>query len=288
MLTRIAQHLRAEAASRRVRDHVQLVPLQAEDAREQEVVVRQGDRVRVDREDARRGVVVGERRDCLERLAARAAPVEAVLDHVVGLAERALDIAERKGRVQRDVGAERLVDEGGARRDRLLDRRDRVEQLEVDLDEIARVLGHVAAGCDDRGQRLSDEPRLVPRQRAEHVLVGVRAEVRERAEELERLLPGDDRDDARQFPRLARVDRRDSRVGHGTAQDRRVKHASEHHVVHVLTPTEQQPTVLDLRDRLADPGVLERRRGLGFRGHDVPPPVRSRSAVSRTASTMVW
>ena len=234
------------------------------------------------------GVVVGERRDCLERLAARAAPVEAVLDHVVGLGERALDVAVSECRVERDVGAERLVDEGGARRDRLLDRRDRVERLEVDLDQIARVLGHVAAGCGDRGQRLSDEPRLVRRQRAEHVLVGVRAEVRERAEELERLLPGDDRDDARQFARLARVDRRDSRVGHGTAQDRRVEHASEHHVVHVLTPAEQQPTVLDLRDRLADPGVLERRRGLGSRGHDVPPPVRSRSAASRTASTMVW
>src|SRR5205814_6086977 len=97
-------------------------------------------------------------------------------------------------------------------RDRLLDRRDRVEGLEVELDQVARVLGHVATRGDDRGERLAVEASLVRCERAEDVLVRVRPEVRKLPEQLEGFLAGDDREGARQLPRLACVDRADVRV----------------------------------------------------------------------------
>ena len=117
---------------------------------------------RVHGQDARVGVVTGHAAAPLHRHVLVAVHVEVKLGDPVGRGEDAVDVAELAALMRaEDVGAEILEDrraagvEGGRRGG------DRRQVLVVDLDQLAGVLGQVAALGDHHRHRVADQAHLV-------------------------------------------------------------------------------------------------------------------------------
>ena len=127
---------------------------------------RQPQRVRVlvrdvDLELARLGVEVGEDRTSFERDVGHALLRERLRHDRVRLRERGVDVAVAVLAVVHDVGAELLEQRCARRIECVGDRHHRGQRLDVDVDELARVLGErTALGHDDR-ERLAGAPHLV-------------------------------------------------------------------------------------------------------------------------------
>lgn len=249
----------------RNRLHRQLVGRQLQRRGDQEGEVAEVERVAVDLQHAVEPRV-GHRARGLHRHACRAAPVEGVLHHEVGLGERGVHIAELEGPLVTDVAAVLLVQQGGPGlhgRHRVGDRR---EILEVDLEQFHGVLGDVPALRDDRCDGLADVADLVHRER----VLGdrCRAEVHAGVHLRLAVLARDHGDDSRQLQRLGGVDGPDPRVRHGAAQDRGVQHPRQFEVGDVPATADQQPRVLDplaVRTEVLVAGLLHGVRVL--RGH---------------------
>ena len=154
---------------------------------------------------------------------------------------------------------------------------DRVGRLEVELDQLARVLGDVAALRDDHGDRVTDVADIADRQRGRDLELLTEHGVPRLAEAAVEVLPRQHGDDTRMLPRLGRVEVGDRRLGHLAAEERGVEHAGQRHVVDVLTVTGEQAAVLLAVHRLTD----EPRRA----GHDVPPIA---AAARWTARRIPW
>ncbi len=105
------EELRAEAAARGDRHHLQLARRDLERRGDQPVEVREVHRVRVDRHDARAGVVLADRAVRVHRHAGRARPAQLRLHRARRLGERLVDVPEREPALVRDVRPELLVHE---------------------------------------------------------------------------------------------------------------------------------------------------------------------------------
>ena len=127
-----------------------------------------------------------------------------------------------------------------------------VGRVEVELDQLACVLGDVAALRDDHGDRVTDVADVADRQRGRDLELLTEHGVPRLAEAAVEVLPRQHGDDTRMLPRLGHVEVGDRRLGHVAAQERGVEHAGQRHVVDVLTVTGEQAAVLLAVHRLTD------------------------------------
>ena len=140
------------------------------------------------------------------------------------------------------------------RGDRIDDRRQR---LVIDFDQLKRVLGEVAVGCDHDRHRLTDiahaaggdRPAFDRRLDADH----------KRGRQLRHLGGGDDGGDAARAPRRVGTDRADFGVRVRRAQDRGMQRAGRNaDVVDIAPAPGEKREVLDPFDGLADPAFMVR------------------------------
>ena len=292
----VGEQLGAEAAAGRHRPDVQLVGGHLERVRGHEQVAGEAQRVGVDGEAAGARVVLGDRADGLQRLPARAVPAEPVPDDHLGLGEVALDIAEVEGALVGAVRLQGLVYQRGPVGQSALRVDHRGQRLVLDLDELQRVLGQVAAVRDDDRDALADVPHLVRRQAAPGVPGRVGAEVGHRVAQLGGVGAGDHRVHAGCGQSLGGLDPQDPGVRVRAAQHGGVQGAGGDPVGDVAAPAEQELRVLDAADRLAHPAplggvVADGGRGGGpvDGGHEATSFVaRIRAAAPITASVMNW
>ena len=290
----VAEELAAEAAAGIRRHDVEPVGLHLERDRDQPADVVVHRRVGVDRELAGAAVVVRGGAHGLDRGAAGARPAQPALDHQIGCGEVLIHRAEVDGALVRHVGIAPLGMEHGIAggRHRLLDVDHRRQRVVRDLDQLAGVLGDVAALRHDGGDRLAHVAHLV---HGDAVLRRRRArEIRARPRHLRRLGAGHDAEHAGQRLGPGLVDAHDSGMRVGAAQHRGVCQVGQRHVVGVGARAGQQAGVLHPFHAVPDGEIL----GLGllalprfgdvmaFAGHCPSPCIRSAAAC--TASTMVW
>ena len=137
-------------------------------------------------------VVVGHGTDGLERLSARAAPVECVGDHPVGVGEVVVDLAEGELAVERDVAAQRLVHQRCAVDHRLQRIDDGFQRFVLDDDERGRILGDRPRLGGDGDHALTVVADLFEGKATPRMVGRIRPEVGKRIAQLGRLGPGDD------------------------------------------------------------------------------------------------
>jgi hypothetical protein len=122
----------------------------------------------------------------------------------------------------------------------------------VDLDEVEGILGAVAVGGDDDGDRLADiahairgdGPAVDRRLDPDHEARGERHDVG----------PGEHRENAVRRPRRLAIDGFDLGVRMRRAQDRGLQSAGAHaEIVDIAAPAGQQRRIFNARDRAADP-----------------------------------
>ena len=247
----------------------------------------------MDRELARAAVVVRGGADGLDGGAAGAGPAQPALDHQLGLREVLIHRAEVDDAMVRHVGVAPLGMEHGVagRRHRLFEVDHRRQRIVRHLDQLAGVLGNVAALRHHGGDRLAHVAHLA---HGDAVLSrGRTREIRAGPGHLRRLGAGHDHEHAGQRLGLRLVDAHDAGVGMGAAQHRRVRHVGQRHVVGIGAGACEQAGVLHPLNAVPDGEVL----GLGLlalarfgdvvalAGHCPSPCIRSAAAC--TASTMV-
>ena len=136
--------------------------------------------------------------------------------------------------------------------------------LDVDLDQLARVLGERATSRDHDGDRLSDEPHFIlgDYRLDEPFETLDRSETdRNGGNDVADIGGGEDRLDAGTSIRRAQVDAANTPVSHRTAHDRRVQQTLGHDIGNEGAAPSEQPRVLDPFERLAHIGVgLDRHR----------------------------
>ena len=177
---------------------------------------------------------------------------------VVGLGEDVVDVAERHVAFERDVVGELVVERRLALVERVLVGDDRFEHLDVLVDELERVFRGVAVLGDDQRNRIADVADLVGRETVDggrlqarhHVHADHRTRLRGLRQPGE-IGAGVDGDDARERPRLGRVDRHEPAVRHGAAEERAVQHPRQHDVVDVATASAQDARILGPRHAAA-------------------------------------
>jgi len=289
----VAEELAAEAAAGIRRHDVEPVRLDLERDRDQpaDVVVHRG--VGVDRELARAAVVVRGGADGLDGRAAGARPAQPALDHQIGGGEILVHRTEVDKAMVRDVGVATLGMEHGIAGGgyRLLEIDHRRQRIVLDLDQLAGVLGDIAALGHHGRDRLAHVTHLV---HGNAVLRRRRAgEVRARPRHLRRLRAGHDAEHTGQRLGPGLVDAHDARVGVRAAQHRRVRHVGQRHVVDIGAGAGEQAGVLHPLHAVPDGEILglrllaltRFRDVVALAGHCPSPCIRSAAAC--TASTMV-
>ena len=165
---------------------------------------------------------------------------------------------------------------------------DRRQRLDIDLDQPERVLGdcrrvgererdrladvtHFAFRDHRLRERLEFRQRLQPHGHARHIVAHIRGR--------------DHAMHARQCTRARNLDRTDTTVGDGAAQDRRIQHIAAREIVDIFPASAQKTQILEPFDRAAN----ERVDGSHLRS---PPRSLARAfglyaaRASSTASTM--
>lgn len=146
----------------------------------------------------------------------------------------------------RRIGGERRAAVGG-----------RFQNLEFDLDETCRVLGHIGIGGDDHGDRFADIDGLIGSEDVTVALLFVGL-VRQRDDETvgrgnsANIVAGEHGDDARQRQSGALVDRHDLGMRMRTAHESGVQHAGQPDVADKARFAAQQVPVFNPGGRLSE------------------------------------
>ncbi len=269
----VREQLGAEAAAGHARNDLEFRRRHTKRRADQPADVVEEGAVRVERELAAAGLEGRDRAAGFERLATGATPAQAALHDEVRAREVILDRTEGVGMAMRDVARPALRMQhriaAGAQRGLRID--DHRQVLVLDLDQITRVLGNIAALGDDRRHRLADVPHAI---HGDAVLHHRRTrELRRRTGDLLRLLAGHDENHTGERFRFRGIDALDARVCPVAAQHRRMRHPGHDNIVDVLPVTGKQARVLDALQVLADPVVrilrrllLPARRDIAFGG----------------------
>ena len=152
------------------------------------------------------------------------------------------------------------------------------ERLVLDLDQLARVLGGIAAVRHHGGHRLADEPRAVAGEQGEVAAakLGVRRHHGERTRRGAEIAERDHVRDSGMRAGARGVHAMDARMGVRAAQEHDVQHAGQGDVAHVAPAPGEQPRVF-----LAQMPVPDEL-------HAGSPAPRRTAAASSAASTMFW
>ena len=190
--------------------------------------------------------------------------MEAPGDPVRRVGECGGDIAFADGELANEIGAEQVMHEARARRERGFWIEHGRQWLEIEDGKRGRVLRRIPAFRDDDGERLAKMPDLVGDQqglpRTENLVRNLRAPfaghqilpVRCRWQCAREFGACDRVDDPRRGPSLRQIDRFDASVGDRTAHQRRMQHSGQYNVGDVLALTGQETTILLAQHPLAD------------------------------------
>ncbi len=266
----VERALAAEAAADVGCHHAQPVARQVE---------RLGQRIAHDAGNLRRGVeregvaarlVFGEARARLDRDRGLAAHPEAGFDPHRRRLHHGVDVAALELAGDQHVGARLLVQERRPRERGLRRIDDGRQRLEIDGDELERVLGEVAAFRHHAHHRLADIADLAACERKDRrgVVAGHARRRQQRLDEARQILGGEHRHDARRRPRGRAIDRPDAGVRMIAAPERDVQHARHLPVVDEAAEPGEEARVLgaldaradDLRPRMDVVGLSHRRR----------------------------
>jgi hypothetical protein len=153
-----------------------------------------------------------------------------------------------------EIRGQRRVDFDRIFQKRLLEIRHRRQRLVVDLDELRRVLGEIAAGGDDAGHRVAVEAHLVDGQgRHLHRVQPLdRRRHAQRRRPLREILPGVDGDYAFQLARCIRLYRLDLRVRMRRPYKAGVQRPRHFDVLDVAPVPGEEAEVFLARQRRAD------------------------------------
>ena len=208
----------------------------------------------VDPELAPAAVEVGHGAAGLHGVAGEAVHPELLAAGIFGFREGLVGVADGDVVDAGQVGAGVLVDQH-----LVLERFAHVhhfgKHLVVDVDDVQRVLGEVAAVGHSHGHGLAHVAHHVPRQRRLKVLVQPRDLVHADGDggvQLADVLQGEDQNHPRQGLGAFRVDVHDAGVGVGAAEDGGMHHVGQLDVVHVGARAGDEPDVLAPPDGSAD------------------------------------
>src|SRR5206468_1509749 len=183
---------------------------------------------------------------------------EALAQHDVGLAERALGIPVHEPSMTGEVRADLVVQHRRIGLERFLRIDDGGQRFILDVDQLRRVLGQVSIARHDDRHRLADEPHLVGGRAV--IVHGRRDADRERLRLPRDIVAGDHADHALGRARLRHVVPEDARVRVARAHDRRVVDVADRRmIVDVRSASGEETEILDALDRLADPAIAHER-----------------------------
>ncbi len=217
-----------------------------------------------DRHGLRARIVDADHAPAFHGHAAVAVMIEPPPQRVRRAGQSGLDVALVDGELADDVGAQLLMDEGSTRPYRLLCVDDGRQRLQVDRDELGRVLGGVAALRHHHGDRLADVTHLVGGKERLLRIVQLVAHVglplgrqrelgiRHRRQQLQKLGAAHHQGNAGRGGGGGRVHRPDAGVRHRTAHEGHVEHAGEDQIRHVLALAGEEPLILPPQDGLPD------------------------------------
>jgi len=171
--------------------------------------------------------------------------------HLVGVAHRFVHRGRRHFHLERDVGAELVVQNWSAVGDRLFRIDHRVERVVVHVDQVERILRAVGVGGDRDHHRLADVTHLADRERGMEWDSLGRCHARQRADLVLDVLAGQQADHARRATRCRQVDGIYFRVRVRAAQYDRRQHPRQPDVVDVDALALDEPRVLAPLDALA-------------------------------------
>ena len=188
--------------------------------------------------------------------------VEGLGDDVVGVGEDRVELrVVGCGDLTRDVvGSLRVHRARPVRHGRVV-ADDRVHRIDLDLDQVAGVLGHVARLGDDEGDRLAREAHVSVGQHTERTAgVGPLVVEPRRDDLVVEVGAGEHVDDAGELARRRDVEAHDRPGGDVAAQERDVQQAWHRDVVDVGAVPGHEAGVLATEDPLADEAVDRRSR----------------------------
>jgi hypothetical protein len=204
-------------------------------------------------EDVAGGIVAPDGTAVLDRHPGMPADVEGQLDHGMRAAESIFHIAivlfDGRG-VGRSAGLELAG--------RRVGREQRRQLLDLDHDEVGRVLGEVGVGGEHGGDRLAHVAHAIPRQ--DRLPIGDEP-LDTRQAKVDRRNVGDitrrpDCAHARQRAGGARIDRYDTAVSHGRTHHAHVQLMRKRDIGRVGAATRHQRAILEPRNRSADEAHL--------------------------------
>ena len=182
--------------------------------------------------------------------------------------ENGIGIAFADGEGADQVGGEFVVDDGGAGFERFFWIEHRRQRLEIELDQLRRVLGGIAALRHDDRNRLADVADLVMGQqrllRIDELVLHQRRpfarqrqlRIRHRRQLADKLRPGQHMENAGRRRGARHVDRLDARMRVRAPHQHRMQHVRQFEIGNVLAAAGQEPPVLAPRHGAADEGGL--------------------------------
>ena len=212
----------------------------------------------VDRKPRLRDVPVGDHGTRLQRDAGMPSEHEFRFQHRVGIGKRLIDGADIELPFERQIVAQRRVDDRRFRIERGAHVGHRIQFAVFNRDDFRGVFRYRTAGRHDRGNGLALPAHMVDRDR----MLGRGFEtlqVRQHADpwrDDRRQFPaGHHRDDTGDAPCRSRIDGNDVGMRMRRAQEHHMRHPRQLHVADIKPASLHQPLEIGPRDHLADIGV---------------------------------
>ena len=224
------------------------------------------------------GIVISDRRMLLHRQVCVAFVEESIFANQIGFSEPFVHLAE----FQRDflvnvTAIPVLVNARLINHHSFFNRRDCLERLVLDFNQIHRVKSDIFIDCCDRGDRIADEAHLVDAERM-FILADRKNAVGNR-----QVFTGDNGQDTWQGQRFRYIDIFNQRMRQMTAQDLAVEHAWEKDIVRKFRLPGALRARVDLAKWLAD--YIERLSVVVARGfHENKPQINA----DRRGSEIRW
>ena len=245
----------------------------------------------VDRQPRLRDVPVGDHGTRLQRDAGMPAEHKFRLHHRVGIGKRPIDGADIELALERQIVAQRRVNDRRFRIERGAHVGHRIQLAVFNRDDFRGVFRHRTAGRHDRGNGLSLPAHMVDRDRmlgGGFETLHMRQHADPWRDDRRQFSPRHHRDDARDALCRGRIDGNDAGMRMRRAQEDDMRHPRQFHVADIKPAPLHQPFEIGPRDHLADIGVrpIQQRETVWRRAHGARP-MRARAVVS-IASMMAW
>ena len=248
--------LRAEAAAHFGRDDAQLVFGDADHCRQQRPEQMRNLRRRPQRQRAFAGVIRRDHRARLDRHRRQPLVIQPVLDDAIGAAEGVVDVAAADRVGEGYVAAQVGMRERAAALERFFRIGDHRQRLVIDVDRVDGIARDVRIGGDRDRHRVADEIDAIAGQQRVRRCLQARdlGGAGNQPARIVHVGAGKDSDDAGNRFRGCGVHAFHPGVGVRTAENRRVQHPRQAHIVGVGADALHQPRIFDALQRAPDVG----------------------------------